>query len=256
MLLILIVFVGILQAENKICGLTPEQIEMAKKIYSQSKQYISKYNNMNFRNTLIAIYIIETSLGKDNIIGDRYTRTGKLKNITESSLGPGQIKLLTVLTLFKKVPKLQKKYKYLYHKDITALKKYNKYMNKAKYFKMIINSKKWQEKWKEGKKLKVKKWVYNEYNWSMKKLEKYKLDMLKDNNIMNLLLTDLSFSIEISNNWLIFNYEQAIKKHMPHPYLRAISAYNGGWYNYKYIKKVLNALNYVKCLKKKGILKN
>jgi len=253
--MILNFIISISYAEN-ICGLSSEQIDMAKKIYNKSEQYVSKYNNMNFKNTVTAIYIVETSLGKGNIIGDRYTNTGKLKDITESSLGPGQIKLLTVLTLLNKNLELQKKYKYLYHKDIEALKKYNKYMNKAKYFEMIMNSPKWQKRWKEGKKLKVKKWVYNEYNWLLKKLEKYKLAMLKDNNIMNLLLTDLDFSIEMSNQWLIFNYEQAINKHLLHPYLRAISAYNGGWYNYKYIKKVLKALNYVKCLKKKKILRN
>jgi hypothetical protein len=71
------------------------------------------------------------------------------------------------------------------------------------------------------------------------RLKKYRKFLNNDKKLINMLLLYDYISAEIACHYLKNRYELALKKRLSNPYMRAISAYNGGWNNIKYKKKFL-----------------
>jgi hypothetical protein len=254
MFLLFFLAFSILFAEVKeCCGLSKKQISLLQKAYSIAKKYKSN-DGHTFEDTIVAIYLVESNAGK-HLIGDKYYVTGELKSLYESSLGPGQIKLSTALLVINSFDNLKRKYGQLYHKDYYAFKKYVPIMRKLTYYKSVLNNPIWKKRWAEGKKLKVKAWAEREYKYWLKKIKPYIKYIKKDDIVIDKLLYDEEFSIEISLHYLILNYNVALKRKYYNPWFKSISRYNGGWKNTKYYKRVLKKMKIVRRLKQKGYLK-
>jgi len=234
------------------CGMDKNQIKLLQKAYKWAKKFKTN-DGHSFEDTIVAIYLVESSAGK-YLIGDKYHVTGELKTLYESSLGPGQIKLSTALLVIGSFKYLKRKYRYLYHENYYIYKKYIPIMKKITYYKKVLNNPIWKKRWREGKKLKVKKWALKEYKYWRKKIKPYLVYIKKDDMIVDKLLSNKKFSIIISLHYLIMNYNIAIEKHLSNPWFRAISRYNGGWSNKKYYNKVLQKMKIVRKLKKEGYL--
>lgn len=71
-----------------------------------------------------------------------------------------------------------------------------------------------------------------------RKLIKYDFLLLNDKQLINSLLNDVEFSAEIAVNYLIMNYEVAKKRGHERPWRYAVSKYNGGSNNIRYINKI------------------
>ena len=127
-------------------------------------------DGMTFEYAISGIMGQESSWGK-HVIGDKYTKTGKLKSLYESSLGNFQIKLPTAKLVIKKTPYLKKKYGYLIYEGKSIYKKYtklkekliklestsfknkiyeNKDYDKMVYYNKIFNSKSWNNRAKNN----------------------------------------------------------------------------------------------------------
>jgi len=248
-------------------ALHSRQISILHTAYDESLKY-KAINGHVFNDTICAIYLTESSAGV-NIIGDNLDlNSGNYKTLFESSVGPGQVRLQTALFVMNKFHNKFKDHKQLIHKDINAFKKYvviikniNKFRKIYKNFKRkydnvrLTKSKKHNEKLIELKNhyKAVYKWAYHEYIKNRKLYREYKSQIYKDKKILNLLIQDVRFSVKISVLYLIYNYNYAIKHHMRNPYMRAISAYNGGWNNIRYYKRVIRNLRYFYKVKRKII---
>jgi len=234
------------------------QIKLLQTVYDEAKKYKAIDGHV-FNDTLCAIYLTESSAGID-VIGDNVDlRTGKIRTLFESSIGPGQIRLATALFVMNHFPDEFKDYSYLMHDDIYAYKKYVIYLKNIDKFEDII--KRYRSKYPYIKSKKKRKRYRNVLRWANKelinnrrKLKKYKYIIYKDKQIINLLFTDPRFSAKISTFYLIYNYNYALNHKMSNPWFRAISRYNGGWVNKKYYKKVISKMKIVRKLKKQGIL--
>ena len=227
-------------------GLSTNQVKLLQQVYTEAKKYKAN-DGFSFEKTLCAIYITESSAGV-KIIGDKYTSTGILKPLYISSLGPGQIKLKTALIVLNNFPKLKRKF----HVRSHSVKIYETYSN------LLLRL--YKLKLKLNYLIRVQRYpqatdIMNQIYSVKHKLANYHSDILNDNKIINLLLTNIKFSVAISANYLIMTYEEAQRRHMWKPYLKAISRYNGGWYNYVYVRRVMRHLKFVKKLIKKGVIK-
>ena len=220
------------------------QINVIKEVYNTCKKYKAK-DGFSFENTCAAIALKESSAGK-HLIGDQ----GKYPEIlVNSSLGVMQIRVKTVLHVLKKFPKLRQQYKGFWHEDINAIDKYLPLLASMNYFKY-----KWKQaiKFRDKKKIKKYKKLYLKYKY---KFSKYKKAYYKDLRIAETLLSDIRFSAKIAAHYLILNYEIAKQRHYWNPWWKAVSRYNGGWNNRKYVSGVIRKMRIVRSLKRKGVLK-
>ncbi len=81
--------------------------------------------------------------------------------------------------------------------------------------------------------------------------EKYKyLKSKTDKEIATMLLKDIKFNTEFAIDYFIYNYDRFKDDN----YFKAISLYNGGIHNYKYVGKILNSLKIIEQAKKEGLL--
>ena len=212
-------------------ALSPKQISVLKQV----KQIARNNGFSNFQNSICAISLTETSAGDGGLIGDSYYTNGKIKPLVERSLGLNQVKLLTAQIVIKKF-KL-KRYYFLVSKP-GVYKKYSKYLFELKRFETIYNNPIWQKRWARGIGLKTKRWVQRNIRYYKAKLRKYRKYYKKDNLLASTLLSDLKFNTLIALYYLKMNYEIAKQKGFKHPWRVAISRYNGGNYNPKYLRKI------------------
>lgn len=82
-------------------------------------------------------------------------------------------------------------------------------------------------------------------------IKKFKMhryySLLKDNDrLITLLQYDVRFSSIIACNYLKYNYIRAVKRGFKNPWRAAVSHYNGGWNNIKYISKIQNRMKEIK----------
>jgi len=155
-----------------------------------------------------------------------------------------QVRVYTALIVLKSFSDLREKYKQLWHNDINATFEYTKILSEMSYYRRRI--KYWRKKhnWKSAHYYRC---LYAKQKRLFKKYRKaYKKDLL----IAQLLLTDIKFSAIIAVHYLILNYEEARDRNMWNPWLKAISRYNGGWYNKRYIRRVIRNMNIVRKYKK------
>jgi len=250
--------ISIFMINSLLAELTKSQVNLLNTVYSEGKQY-KAHDNFSFEKTLCAIYITESSAGK-YIIGDKYTDTGTLKPLYLSSLGPGQIKLETALLVLNKYPVLQKKFNVKSH-NIAIFQKYVRLIQQEQYLVSILSSlRETLHNWNSGRSKKYYqlinriRQVSRRIHYVKAKLKRYKKYILQADIIINKLLNNVKFSVAISSEYLIYNYEIAKHNKMYKPYLKAISRYNGGWMNYKYIHRVMKNLRYVRKLIRKGVI--
>ena len=195
--------------------------------------------------TLPTIAYGESSLGV-NTVGDRY-KNGKLKSLYDSSLGAFQIKLSTAQKVILHFKELNK-YRYLVNTDKTTYKKYAYHYKKWEYYKSVLNNPKWIKRWRQGKGLKTYKWVKINFEKQKRILLTLKDKAYKDIALINKLLNDYHFSALIAGYYIKLCYQEAKRKHLSHPFRRAISRYNGGWNNRRYIKKFRRNIKVIKRL--------
>lgn len=234
--------------------ITEKQIKVISDVYNTCKMYHAN-DGMDFRNTCAAIAIRESSAGKV-IIGDQ----GKYpNNLVNSSLGAMQIRVKTVQYVLYKNLELRKKYNKYFHKNIDVMNKYLPIMSSMNYYKSKYESAENAYKYAKGD---SKEFFYNQYIVyrhlyikARNNFLKYRKYYRKDLAVAQRLLTDNKFAATIAANYLIINYELAKSRNMEKPYLRAISRYNGGWNNRRYIKAVLKDMKTVEWLKRHKKLK-
>ena len=84
-------------------------------------------------------------------------------------------------------------------------------------------------------------------------------DLLKPKNrkkLLDKLLNDFNFSMELAAHHLLKHYEEALQRNMKNPWKRTISRYNGGWDNTAYLEKIDKIKNFIYRLKKRGAIKD
>lgn len=209
-----------------------------------------KVGNQHLCLTLPTIAYGESSLGV-HTVGDKYDENGRLKSLYDSSLGAFQIKLSTAQKVIVYFPELREKYGYLVNPDKTSYKKYAYHYRKWKYFKGVLNNPIWIKRWKQGKGLKTYRWAKRNYEYHKRELLKLKNLAYKDIDLINKLLNDYKFSALIAGYYIKLCYMEAKRKGYSHPFRRAISRYNGGWYNKKYIQKFRRNIKIIKSLIRK-----
>jgi len=211
-----------------------------KTILKEVKETAVELNLPQFKNSICAISLTETSAGKGGLIGDSYYQNGKVKPFIDKSLGINQVKLITAQMMIKHY-KL-KQYYYMLSK-IGIYKKYTKYLFELKRFEAIHNNPIWKKRWAKGKGLRTKRWVENEVRHYQTKLKAYRKYYNKDFLLASTLLSDLKFNTIIALYYLKYNYEKAKKQGYKNPWRIAISRYNGGNHNIKYLNKIRKNLN-------------
>ena len=227
------------------------QINVLKTAYQEASIYKAKDGHV-FNDTVCSIVLAESSAGKQ-LIGDNYIN-GKEKPFILKSLGVGQVKLETAIIVISKYPKYFKKYLYFIHENKFAFKKYYKYLYNIQYFSFLKN--KYENRLKNNignqkRNKKVLKWVKKELKINKQKFKKYKKYYYKDLQLAQLLLSDLKFNIKVITFYLIYNYENAIKKGYKNPYFITISRYNGGNNNIKYYNKIIKKMKIIRKLKQR-----
>lgn len=70
--------------------------------------------------------------------------------------------------------------------------------------------------------------------------------LTNDKRLVNMLFTNVQFSALIAAEYLKMTYNEALKRGFKHPWRKAISRYNGGWNNTKYINRVLKRIRFLK----------
>jgi len=248
-LIFILVFLGSLFSNLK--ALDEIQLNVLKTAYNVSSKYKAIDGHV-FNDTVCSIILTESSAGKQ-LVGDNYLN-GKEKPFILKSLGVGQVKLETAIIIISKYPKQFKKYHYFLHKDKFAFKKYSKYLQNIQYFSYL--KKKYQNRMlknigNQSRNRKVLKWVNKELKYNKIKFNPYKKYYYKDLQLAQILLSDLRFNIKITTFYLIYNYENAIKKGFKNPWFKSISRYNGGYNNIKYYKRVIKNMKIIIKLKRK-----
>lgn len=106
---------------------------------------------------------------------------------------------------------------------------------------------------------KLKKSLQKSYNDYVEKYEYHRKKYVnlsekanKDTRLINMLLTNYKFGVEIGGYYLRWMYEIALDKGFSNAYWRAIGRYNGGWNNTEYQEKVRNRMQLVNELIKEG----
>ena len=229
-ILIIILLIALLITSLLAHSLSQKQINIIKTVHDVCAQYHAR-DGMSFDKTCSAIALQESSAGK-NIVGDQGSNPGLLVN---SSLGVMQIRVRTVLEVLKNNLKLRNRYQYFWHSDINAIDKYVPILIAMKYY-----HKKWRRSTGHRAQYYRKKYIY-----ARKQFARYRKAYRKDLLIAETLLTDIKFSATIAANYLILNYEIAQKRHYWNPWWKAVSRYNGGWENVKYVHGVILYLRYL-----------
>ena len=231
------------------------QLNVIKTAYKVASKYKAS-DGHTFNDTIASITLTESSAGKF-LIGDNYI-DGKEKPFIMKSLGVCQVKLETAILIISKYSKYFKKYINLIHQNKYVFKKYWKYLMNINYFFYLKNKYEKRLKFNIGNRkrnIKVLKWIKNELKINKNKFKKYKKYYYKDLLLAQILLSDIKFNIKIATFYLIYNYENAIKRKYRNPWFIAISKYNGGYCNVSYYKKVIKNMKIVRKLKKEGKLK-
>jgi hypothetical protein len=233
-------------------GLNQDQIRNMKIAYKVGKTIKAK-DGTTFENTLASIMGAESSWGEE-VIGDKYDKNGRLKSVYESSLGGFQIKLSTAKLTIRKYPHLMKKYGYLVYKGKSIYLKYETNKQKMNYYKGILTSSKWKERFNKGqeKAKKTMAWANRNYIKHMKIHNSLVSKARKDTKLINKLFTDVRFGAEIAGHYLLSHYNHVLKKGWSRPYKRAVGRYNGGWNNMEYANRVLKRMKTVKKIMRKS----
>jgi len=241
-------FMGLLiLASTHLMALSDIQRDKIKAAYRIGKTIKAK-DGMTFENTLPSIMGQESSWGTDNI-GDKYTETGRLKSLYDSSLGNFQIKLSTAKLTILKYPKLRRKYGYLVNNGKSTYKEYEKHLKKLKYYQKIIESKTWNSRADKGDKKAIRtlKWAKKEFLYHHSLWAKYKKQARQDTMLINNLMYNFEFSATIAGHYLLSVYEQASHKFgKDRAYWKAVGRYNGGWNNKTYHTKIMKRMKTVK----------
>jgi len=231
------------------------QLNIIKTAYKTASKY-KTFDGHIFNDTIASITLTESSAGK-YLIGDNYIN-GKEKPFIMKSLGVCQVKLETAILIISKYPNYFDKYINLIHKNKYAFKKYWKYLMNIQYFSYL--KKKYEKRLKlnignRKRNIKILRWIKKELKANKNKFKKYKKYYYKDLELAQILLSDIKFNIKIATFYLIYNYENAIKKGYKNPWFVAISKYNGGYYNRRYYNKIIKNMKIIRKLKKEGKLK-
>jgi len=198
---------------------------------------------------LPAILLTETSAGAV-LIGDNYDVYHKEKPFLLKSLGVGQVKLETAILMIRRYPKYFNKYsRSLIHKDPMSFKKYIPLQKNITKFKDIIY--RWEKRVHNTKQKRVLKWARKELKYNQNKFRKYKKYYIKDLKLAQKLLANNYFNNIVSILYLRYNYRIAKSRGYKNPLWKAISSYNGGWYNKKYIHRVKKNMILMRKLKRK-----
>ena len=199
-------------------GITNNQIANLKLAYKVGKN-IKANDGMTFEVALSTIMLNETSGGLF-VIGDRYKDIYYiLHNGKEIKIKPTSKKFI----IFKH-----------YTKRVRIHKGTLKPINACSLGKFQI-------------KLSTAKIMIKKYKF----LKEYRKYLKDDTRLANLLLLYDTKSAKIAGAYLLDRYNTAKRKKLSDPYYRAISAYNGGWYNKKYILKFKKNRKLILHLKRK-----
>jgi len=231
-------------------ALSQGQINLLKTSYNIASKYKS-IDNRTFPDTICSIILGESSAGKF-IIGDNYFNSGSEKPFLLKSLGVGQVKLETAIIVIKKYPQFfDNKIKNLINnKNPFLYKKYAIYFEKINYFQDVYYRYS-HKKNKSKRDIKVIKWSKKELNYYKNKIKPYKNQYEKDIQLAQYLLTDYTFNTKIMTIYFIYLYNTYKLKGYKDPYHIAISRYNGGTKNIKYLKKIHKKyLEWIKIKKK------
>jgi len=236
-----------LQAKQEVVYLSSNQLQTLRQV-----KKIVKNEHLDLQNTVCAITLTETSGGQSSLIGDNYYSTGKIKPFIERSLGINQVKLYTAQIVIEKTPEL-KKYRYLVSKPGVYMK-YSKYLFELKRFKSILKNPIWVKRWKQGRGLRTKRWVLRNIRYYNLKLKKYRKYFKKDVKLASRLLTDNKLNTLVAAYYLKMNYLNALKykrykKFRQQPWRFAVSRYNGGNQNKRYLKKVIKNLSICRAIR-------
>ena len=71
-----------------------------------------------------------------------------------------------------------------------------------------------------------------QYHWLLK----------NDGKLLNMLLNDFDFSLELAGVHIKVYYNEALQRGKHNPWVRTLSRYNGGWNNKTYINRVLRKI--------------
>ena len=214
-------------------GLSVKQIEILKKA-NQIGSMLEANDGHKFGDTLPSIIMTESSAGK-YVIGDNYYN-GKEKAFLDKSLGVGQIKLETAIHMIILYPKHYIYFKKYLHRNPFAYKVYSRYLLYIKYYADILR--RYKHKY-DRRSIRVKKWAKRELKYYRRKMKSYAKYYKVDMELAEQLLINIDFNIDVAGHYLMYNYNTALKRHMYNPYFKAISRYNGGWYNKTYYKRVM-----------------
>lgn len=89
----------------------------------------------------------------------------------------------------------------------------------------------------------IRKYKLKQYYWY---LNKSRTEVIRKIELVNKVLNDRKFNTNIALLYFKMNYDEAVRRKMNNPVERATSRHNGGWYNFRYIKKIGNDTAYVK----------
>jgi len=215
-----------------------EQITKINSAYNIGKNVMAK-DGMTFGYSMTGILGAETTWGIV-LVGDKYTKNGKLKSLYDSSLGAFQIKLSTAKRVIMKEPKLSK-YRNIVNTDESTYKQYEYHNKMVKRYLKILSSNVWMDRYYKGepKAIKTIKWARKEYKKHNDMLNKYRKEAKKDIILINKLMMNTEFGALIGAYYMKMVYEEALRKFgKKQAYWKAIGRYNGGWNNKTYYNKV------------------
>jgi hypothetical protein len=161
----------------------------------------------------------------------------------------------------------------------------NEHLKMIRYYSNILNNPKWIDKYNRGTKQGIStiKWATRELDYHSRKYDrdvvklkktvsiKYAKTLVslsnhkkqyysllkkanKDTKLINMLLTNYKFGVEVGGHYLLWMYEIAVDKGFTDAYWRAIGRYNGGWNNLTYQEKVRGRMTTIENLISKGII--
>lgn len=81
--------------------------------------------------------------------------------------------------------------------------------------------------------LKTAKWIINKDKFLYRHFNKF-----SDDRLVTLLLTKREFGALIAGSLLKYWYNTALDRNIKHPWFYAVSRYNGGVHNYKYVNRI------------------
>lgn len=185
-------------------GVTNSQIENLKLAYDVGKT-IQARDGMTFEVALSTVMMSETS-GGTALIGDKYEDVYYIiHDYVEIKIKPTSNKFV----LFKN-----------YNKKVRIHKGKLKPIEECSLGKFQV-------------KLSTAKAMIKKYDF----LKGYRKYLKDDAKLVNILLLFDTKSAKIAGAYLLDRYNLAKKKKLSDPYYRAISAYNGGWNNERYVSK-------------------